>query len=472
MDVLLVEPRYKNKYPPLGLMKISAYHKDKGDNVIFVKGLKKRFKDQRWDRIYITTLFTFHWNTTINTIAYYINSVAERRNLYVGGILSTLLYDEIMAIENIRGFTILKGLLDKPGILGNDDVVIDLITPDYEIVDKKYNKYLDFEYKIRNSYIMSTTKGCIRKCRFCAVKTLEPDYLDYIDIKSQITEINNRYGPKRDLMLMDNNILASKSLEKIIEDLIDLGFGRNNKSYLGASRRYLTRHIDFNQGTDARLIDEYTISLLSKLEIKPLRIAFDHADEMNVKIYMKAQRLAAHYGFKNLSNYVLFNYEDTPYELYYRLKVNIDLNEEFLNEGLKTKIWSFPMKYVPLNGEFCKNRKFVGENWNEKLLRGIQCILNATHGVVGTQRKYFEHAFGCNYEEFILILYLPEKYIIKRNEFISNGEYSTFKKVYLSLNDYEYRDFINLVGNNEYNLNTFKEIGNKKLQFLYEKYLR
>ena len=58
MKVLLVEPGYKNKYPPLGLMKISAYHKALGDEVIFVKGEEKSLKGMKWDRIYITTLFT------------------------------------------------------------------------------------------------------------------------------------------------------------------------------------------------------------------------------------------------------------------------------------------------------------------------------------------------------------------------------------------------------------------------------
>lgn len=38
MRVLLVEPNYKNKYPPMGLMKISTYHKMLGDEVHFVKG--------------------------------------------------------------------------------------------------------------------------------------------------------------------------------------------------------------------------------------------------------------------------------------------------------------------------------------------------------------------------------------------------------------------------------------------------
>ena len=56
-NILLVEPDYPNKFPPLGLMKISAYHKDKGDYVVFTKGLLKK-RNFFWDRIYITTLFS------------------------------------------------------------------------------------------------------------------------------------------------------------------------------------------------------------------------------------------------------------------------------------------------------------------------------------------------------------------------------------------------------------------------------
>ena len=79
MKILLVEPGYKNKYPPLGLMKISAYHKLKGDDVIFVKGENKELRAQMWDRIYITTLFTFYWRKTIKTIEYYMYSVSDKK---------------------------------------------------------------------------------------------------------------------------------------------------------------------------------------------------------------------------------------------------------------------------------------------------------------------------------------------------------------------------------------------------------
>lgn len=37
-NILLIEPNYKNKYPPIGLMKISSYHRILGDNVKFFKG--------------------------------------------------------------------------------------------------------------------------------------------------------------------------------------------------------------------------------------------------------------------------------------------------------------------------------------------------------------------------------------------------------------------------------------------------
>src|SRR5580704_16788510 len=36
--ILLIEPNYKNKYPPIGLMKIATYHRILGDDIRFFKG--------------------------------------------------------------------------------------------------------------------------------------------------------------------------------------------------------------------------------------------------------------------------------------------------------------------------------------------------------------------------------------------------------------------------------------------------
>jgi len=37
-SVLLLEPNYKNKYPPMGLMKLATYFRQRGDKVRFFKG--------------------------------------------------------------------------------------------------------------------------------------------------------------------------------------------------------------------------------------------------------------------------------------------------------------------------------------------------------------------------------------------------------------------------------------------------
>ena len=46
-------------YPPLGLLKLARFHKQRGDYVQFVSGCDRTLQDQGlWDRIYVTTLFT------------------------------------------------------------------------------------------------------------------------------------------------------------------------------------------------------------------------------------------------------------------------------------------------------------------------------------------------------------------------------------------------------------------------------
>ena len=59
-DILLIEPAYKNKYPPIGLMKIAYFHRYiMHDYVRFAKGrLPEGLENKKWDRVYVTTLFT------------------------------------------------------------------------------------------------------------------------------------------------------------------------------------------------------------------------------------------------------------------------------------------------------------------------------------------------------------------------------------------------------------------------------
>src|SRR3546814_11173354 len=92
--ILLIEPGYKNKYPPLGLMKIAAYHgpHGKGDHVTFIKGQDPRAEASVWDRVYVTTLFSFEYRKIGETIDYALKLVGGRADrVFVGGIAASLM---------------------------------------------------------------------------------------------------------------------------------------------------------------------------------------------------------------------------------------------------------------------------------------------------------------------------------------------------------------------------------------------
>ena len=376
--ILLIEPSYKAKYPPLGLMKISTYHKSRGDEVVFYKGTSASIRDQFWDNIYITTMFTFQWNQTIETIRFYQRGKQKNnQNVSVGGVMASLMQEDVECETGIKPHF---GLWPE----------VDRLTPDYKLFDNAY------EYYSNNASFGYTTRGCKNHCAFCAVHKLEPVFEDYIPLEGQIDL------SKKDLILLDNNVLASSEFSTIITEIKKKGFAK------GARLGKALRHVDFNQGLDARYLSEEKMELLSTLPLKPLRIAFD--DIKYEKLYTEKIRLAHKYGVNHLSNYVLFNFEDTPADFYQRLRINIELNEE-----LGLSIFSFPMKYMPLDA---KNRKYVGPHWTSKQLRGIQCILHATHGVVGPKKKFFDVAWGKSVEQFKYIIEQPEEIIFNRSRLI------------------------------------------------------
>jgi len=445
LKVLLVEPSYHCKYPPLGLMKLSAFHKQRGDDVVFVKGTEKGKRDITWDRIYISTLFSFYWSITIKTINYYQYSVENLSNFYIGGPMATIMTEEIQAET---GFKPVEGLLNEKGKLNlPGDHLIDTIVPDYDLL-----KQISYKYVPDNAYFSYATRGCIRKCPFCAVPTIEPLYQEYIPLKKQIKHINEKYGEKKDLLLLDNNILASPCFEKIIDEIKELGFSK------GATLNGQLRHVDFNQGVDLRKLTRQKMKLLSEISIKPLRIAFD--DIRYKDQYIKAVELAAEYGILNLSNYLLYNYNDTPKDFYERLKVNVELNEK-----LGTRIFSFPMKYIPVKN---KDRRYIGKHWNPRFLRGIQCVLHVTHGVVSPSKAFFKAAFGKNYSEFKKILLMPDSYIMYR-ESKKKSKAKLWSSTLNSLSPVEKYHFMRIILQNNYNYISKYEIVNKMISRYKEK---
>ncbi|MBV8831208.1 MAG: hypothetical protein JO108_18495, partial [Acidobacteriaceae bacterium] len=93
-NILLIEPNYKNKYPPLGLMKLAQYHGPDGkrDKVKFIKGEDASVLGTAWDRIYITTLFSFEFARISQSIDFALkvaNGHADK--IFVGGIAASLM---------------------------------------------------------------------------------------------------------------------------------------------------------------------------------------------------------------------------------------------------------------------------------------------------------------------------------------------------------------------------------------------
>ena len=457
-NILLVEPGYRNKYPPLGLMKIAQYHGPKGkkDNVRFVKGEDPLAYETAWDRIYITTLFSFEWSRTARSIDYALDLVGgQAHRVFVGGIAASLMHDRFIEEPRWRGVRFIKGLLgEAPAIslgldpfdeeLYADDVngkPIEDLVPDYSIL-----AHIDYKYPVNDAYFSYTSRGCVRKCAFCGVPKLEGMQRDTNSLSEVVESVSKLYGEKRDLILMDNNVVASANFKEIISEIIDLGFERGAK--LKRGRSGLLRRVDFNQGVDARILckDPMYLKQLSRIALKPLRIAFDHLGVK--KPYTKAIRYSADVGLTDLSNYMLYNFHDTPSDLFERMRLNVTLNEE-----LNIRIFSFPMRYQPVTRP---DRSFVGKNWNPYYLRSMQVILQATHGIVSGAPEFFRTAFGDTFEEFEGILLRPHHYIFNRywyEQYEGRGEFDAFQAAMTPLSSGERTELLEYLcsrGKNDY----------------------
>jgi hypothetical protein len=146
-------------FPNLALMKISAYHKKRGDLVEWVN-----YWD-RYDKVYCSKVFTF----TPDVLTH------------------------IQADEVVKGGT---------GYNKFDELFCDSAVPDYSL------------YPIYPDAYGFLTRGCIRQCSWCIVPYKEGGMRPYCDIETVLQ------GRKR-AILLDNNVLASDfglwQIEKIVK---------------------------------------------------------------------------------------------------------------------------------------------------------------------------------------------------------------------------------------------------------------
>lgn len=610
-DILLIEPGYKNKYPPIGLMKIATYHKRLGDRVIFYKGDVKEFileqivkdcidkldeidnsfdwknkteiigkyiktkqskylnealaevpdvfsdqntkyalleiwlkhysdhykkkkytKDPKWDRVYVTTLFTFYWKITVKAIHEAKHLVKDLNELKVGGVLASLLTKEV---EVETGIKPISGLLDKPGMLDENDIVIDDLPLDYSILDE-----IDYKYPTGSAYFTFMTKGCTRTCAFCSVPILEPTYKEKIPTKGKFSEITELYGEQQHLLLMDNNVLASPKFPEIIQEIKDMGFTKGAKfvepNQLDISIRNLKK------GVNDRAYIKRCFLLLESFIDKRVKGAvaqevysiYDRFQLTKQETVTKANLLKAYEEIKDIyekkrnkspkNRYVDFNQgtdaryvtdeimkliSEIPihplriafdywgmrkkYENAVRLAAKYGINrlsnyllfnfkdrpEDLYNrmklnvdlsEELNIHIYSFPMKYIPLFGEEAKGRYYTGKFWNKKFTRAIQSVSNATRGIVPPERTFFEKAYGKNVEEYFEILHMPETYIVYRKLFeVDLGLTAKWQELFRSLTPDELVEAKFVIDTNNFT-NLEQKTANPKILQLLEHY--
>ncbi len=162
------------------------------------------------------------------------------------------------------------------------------------------------------------------------------------------------------------------------------------------------------------------------IPIKPIRFAFDGMHEDGH--YQRAVMMMIERGFTHnpgFTTYVLYNFNDTPGDLWYRLRESPRLSHDVqLANGHKLRIESFPMRYQPILRS--DSRQYIGKHWTGKMLTGFAVIVgahSATGGTVSCTGIYksssamdeFEYWFGKSASEFIDMLYYPRlRQLLKR----------------------------------------------------------
>jgi hypothetical protein len=193
----------------------NIFNSDLNQHLSKINEYREKFKNEKYpkfDVIGITTLFTFYWKQTIDTINFAKKLCDNPKNIFIGGIAATIVSKNKLYQD--KDVVFIEGLLDRDNSKKIDkdfgDTPIDEYPLDYSILEE-----IDYQYPAINAYFGYMTRGCVNKCPFCAVPELEPNYEPYISLQEQINEAEKKFGRKKDLLLLDNNVFASNRFNEI-----------------------------------------------------------------------------------------------------------------------------------------------------------------------------------------------------------------------------------------------------------------
>lgn len=239
-----------HNFPSLPLMKISAWHKARGDSVEWYEPLFSG----HLDRVYLSKVFSFTAD-----YQYYIDADEVIR----GG--------SGYAIQNING-------------IETYDKTKDIDLP--EEIEHIYPDYSIYGEMTRDTAYGFLSRGCPRGCEFCHVKTKEGGR------SYKVADLNEFWKDQKEIKLLDPNILACTEALDLLQQLADSG-----------------ARIDITQGLDARLLTPEKTEVIKKIKIKMIHFAWDRPqDEKYIVPKLKAFKEATGIRERDLTVYVLTNF--------------------------------------------------------------------------------------------------------------------------------------------------------------------
>ena len=261
-----------HNFPNLPLMKISAWHKSKGDSVRWYEPFDGLI--EKYDKVYLSKVFSFSHDYDLPI---YADEIIKGGSGY--------------CIELVDGKEIYRA--DRDRNLPED---IEHIYPDYLI-------YPDLT---KNTAYGFLTRGCPRGCSFCHVKAKE-------GLKSyKVADLSEFWKGQKKIVLCDPNILACKDHLDLLQQLAD------SKA-----------EINFNQGLDIRLINDKNLEIIKNMRLSNIHLAFDRWQDKEI-IEPKLRAFAEKTGFTKdkggVMVYILVNFDTTIEQDIYRISFAVNLN--------------------------------------------------------------------------------------------------------------------------------------------------